>query len=89
MAIGRMTCNRERVWRHGLKVLVIKDLIWEARSMDLDTINGRTALTTTESGVRTRSTDWVPTFGKMVASTMANGKTTTCMAMAFTFMRME
>lgn len=57
--------------------------------MDMDTMFGRTALTTRESGVRTRSTDWVPTFGKMVASTTANGSTTTCMAMAFISMRME
>lgn len=89
MATGRMTYNREKVWRHGLKVLPIKDNIKKDRSMDMDTMFGLTAQTIRESGVRTKSTDWVLTFGKMVASTSANGSITTCMGMAFTFMRME
>ena len=65
MATGRMTCNREKVWRHGLKVLPIKDNIKKGRSMDMDTMFGLTAQTIRESGVRTKKAATAPTHGQM------------------------
>ena len=84
LGCGRTTYRMARAQKYGLKVPDMKELTKMAKSKDLGSIHGLTALFTLATGSIIKSTESVNTCGKMVESTTVNGKRMTCLAMEFT-----
>ena len=89
LGCGRMIYRVVKAQKYGLKAPDMKELTKTAKSKDLESIHGLTALFTLATGSIIKSTESVNTCGKMVESTTVNGKKMTCLAMEFTSIMME
>ena len=83
LACGRTTCKVVRVLKSGLKALDTREPTRMERNKDSVNTLGPTVPSTPVTGMIIRSMELVSTCGRMVESTMANGKRMTCLVTEF------
>ena len=84
LGTGKMTYNRDREKRFGLRAHGTRVIMLKARNSASASTPGPTALFTKDIGEITKSMASVNTFGKTADGTTATGRTTICQAMAST-----
>lgn len=84
LGTGKMTYNRDREKRFGLRAHGTRVIMLKARNSASASTPGPTALFTKDIGEITKSMASANTFGKTADGTTATGRTTICQAMAST-----
>ena len=83
-ASGKMTLNRAKALKCGLRAASTLVNMKTAKSKVTEPIPGLTVQSTKETGLTIVSTEWANTNGRTAVSTMATGTITTCMEWAST-----